>query len=144
VASENIADGDEGYINLLGEIRNLNTVAYPIGTVLYIDPDVPGDLTDDVPVSPAWYMPIAIVTRSHASTGIIFIRMWSQGMDLGEVHDVLLDDPEDNEVLTYETSSGLWKNKPAPSAGNIDGGKANSLFGGIASSPLQGGSAGTF
>jgi hypothetical protein len=114
VAAETIADSAEGYINLLGEIRNLDTSAYTIGTVLFIDPDVPGGLTDEEPESPALDMNIAIVTRSHASTGIIFIRMWSQGVNLGEVNNVSITSPSDKQILSYSATTGLWENTSAP------------------------------
>jgi hypothetical protein len=117
VASQNIADGAEGYINLLGEIRNLNTAAYTVGTILHIDPDTPGDLTSAVPVSPELDMPIAIVTRSHASTGIIFIRMWNQGVDLAEVNDVALTSPTSGDLLRYNGT--IWINSSV-----LDGGSA--------------------
>jgi hypothetical protein len=119
VAAETIADSAEGYISLLGEIRNLNTSAYTIGTVLFIDPDVPGGLTDEEPVSPALDMSIAIVTRSHASTGIIFVRMWSQGVKLGEVNDVDIDEPADNQILAYDETVGVWKNIDIPESAGI-------------------------
>jgi hypothetical protein len=117
VMSETVADSAEGYVTLLGEIRNLNTIAYPIGTVLFIDPDVPGGLTDDEPVSPDLDMSVAIVTRSHASTGIIFIRMWSQGVRLGEVSDVALTSPTTGDILRYNGT--VWINSSV-----LDGGSA--------------------
>jgi hypothetical protein len=118
VASENILDGEEGYINLLGEIRNLNTSAFTIGTVLHIDPTTPGDLVSTTPVAPALDMPIAIVTRQHASTGIIFVRMWNQGLDLNEIHDINISGTiADNELVAYDTTSSLWINQTASEAG---------------------------
>ena len=119
VAAEAIADSAEGYISLLGEIKNLNTSAYTIGTVLFIDPDVAGGLTDDEPESPALDMSIAIVTRSHASTGIIFVRMWSQGVNLGEVNDVAITDPADNQILAYDETAELWKNINIPESAAV-------------------------
>ena len=119
VAAEAIADSAEGYISLLGEIKNLNTSAYTIGTVLFIDPDVAGGLTDDEPESPALDMNIAIVTRSHASTGIIFVRMWSQGVNLGEVNDVAITDPADNQILAYDETAELWKNINIPESAAV-------------------------
>jgi hypothetical protein len=109
VASENILNGEEGYINLLGEIKQLNTIAYPIGTVLFIDPNTPGDLTSTEPVSPDLDFSIAIVTRSHATTGRIFVRVWNQGVNLKEVYDVLITTPTNGQALIYE--DGLWVNQ---------------------------------
>jgi hypothetical protein len=117
VASEDIADGEEGYVSLLGEIRNLNTSAFAVGTVLFIDPATPGNLTATEPQSPELDQPVAIVTRSHASTGILFVRMWNQGVDLNEVHDVSLTTPTDNQVLAYDETNDVWVNKSAIDVG---------------------------
>jgi len=117
VMAETVADSAEGYVTLLGEIRNLNTIAYPIGTVLFIDPDVPGGLTDDEPVSPDLDMNVAIVTRSHETTGILFVRMWSQGVDLHEVNDVAITSATTGDFLRYNGT--IWINSSV-----IDGGSA--------------------
>jgi hypothetical protein len=119
VASENIVNGEEGYINLLGEIRNINTSAFTVGTILHISATAPGDLVSTTPVAPALDMPIAIVTRQHASTGIIFVRMWNQGLDLGEIHDVSITSPADEQVLSYDATTGLWKNIDIPESAGI-------------------------
>jgi hypothetical protein len=119
VAAEAIANGAEGYISLLGEIRQLNTIAYPIGTVLFIDPDTPGALTDEEPQSPALDMNVAIVTRSHATTGILFIRMWGQGVNLGEVNNVAITEPADNQILAYDETAELWKNINIPESAAV-------------------------
>jgi hypothetical protein len=118
VASEDITNGNEGYINLLGEIKQLNTSAFTVGTVLFINPTTPGALTSTEPVSPQLDMSVAIVTRQHATTGIIFVRMWNQGVDLGEVNDVKITGTiADNEVLAYDTTSSVWINQTASEAG---------------------------
>jgi hypothetical protein len=51
---------------------------------------------------------------------------------------------QDSDVLTYDNATSLWINKPVASSGNIDGGKATSVFGSVAMSPIQGGNAGSF
>jgi microcystin-dependent protein len=117
IASANISDSAEGYIQLLGEVRNLNTSAFSIGTVLYIDPDNPGILTSTVPVTPDLEQAVAIVTRSHASTGIIFVRMWSQGQSVSELHDVSITAPVTGDALTYNGS--VWVNAPSMPSGSI-------------------------
>jgi excinuclease UvrABC helicase subunit UvrB len=62
-------------------------------------------------------MNVAIVTRSHASTGIIFIRMWSQGVDLHEVNDVAITDAATGDFLRYNGTT--WINSSV-----LDGGSA--------------------
>jgi hypothetical protein len=109
VASQDIANGTEGYVQMLGEVRNMNTIAYPIGTILYIDPNTSGNLTSTLPVAPNLSEAIAIVTRSHATTGILFVRMWSQGGAISELHDVSITTPASGQILEYNGS--LWVNR---------------------------------
>jgi hypothetical protein len=116
VMFETVANGSEGYLTLTGEITNLDTSAYTIGDILYIDPNTPGTFTTTEPSSPDLAMAIAIVTRVNASSGRIFVRMWDQQSGLHEQHDVLIDTPADNEVLAYDSASGVWKNQTASEA----------------------------
>jgi len=111
VMFEEVANGSEGYLTLTGEVTGLNTNAYTIGDVLYVSPDTPGTFTATQPTSPDLSLGIAIVTRVHATTGRIFIRMWSQQAGLHELHDVLIATPADNEVLAYDSATGVWKNQ---------------------------------
>lgn len=117
VAYDSIENGFEGYLTITGDVTRLNTSAYTIGTLLYIDPAVPGGLTAVEPVSPNLVMAIAIVTRSHATTGRMFIRMWSQQSGLHELHDVLITTPADGALLKYDAASELWVNSNVISGG---------------------------
>lgn len=110
VASESIANGAEGYVTVFGALKGVNTSAYTVGEILYIDPTSPGNFTTTEPTAPAWDLPIAIVTFINSSSGRIFIRMWNQGQDLAEIHDVLLTSPTDGQVLSYNSTTGLWVN----------------------------------
>jgi hypothetical protein len=118
---ETVADGSSGFMTITGEVPHLNTAAYTIGDVLYIDPAVPGGLTDVTPTSPDLAEAVAIVTRSHPTTGILFVRMWSQGESLGELYDVALGTPSDGDVLTYDSTTGVWA-AAAPTGGGGGGG----------------------
>jgi hypothetical protein len=111
VMFQTLANGSEGYLTLTGEITNLNTSTYTIGDILFIDPNTPGTFTTTQPSSPDLAMGIAIVTRVNASSGRIFVRMWDQQSGLHELHDVLLGTLADNEVLAYDSASGVWKNQ---------------------------------
>jgi hypothetical protein len=117
VTSQSISDGQEGYIQMLGEIKNLNTVAHAVGTVLYIDPDNPGGLTSTEPTSPDLAESVAIVTRSHESTGILFIRMWSQGESVATLHDVRIEGLASGQILEYNGTS--WANQNTVRDNNI-------------------------
>lgn len=73
------------------------------------------------PVAPAHLVFIGIVTRAHQDQGEIFVRP-QNGFELNEIHDVLIGSgygstPSDNDLLAYDTTSGLWKNQTAAQAG---------------------------
>jgi len=62
------------------------------------------------PVAPAHLVYIGVVSRVSATVGEIFINV-QNGFELKEIHDVLIASPANDEVLTYESSTSLWKNK---------------------------------
>lgn len=71
-----------------------------------------GEFTKTVPAEPAHAVFIGTISRAHPTLGTVIVQI-QNGYELNELHGVLLDDPPaDGDVLTYETSSGLWKNKP--------------------------------
>lgn len=108
VTAEDIADTAEGYVVLVGEVRNLDTDAYAVGTVLYLDPNTPGGFVTTEPSAPDLDLSIAIVTRSQQSSGIIFVRMWSQGQSLGQLFDVNVTGAVDGNALVYDGINGIW------------------------------------
>jgi len=80
---------------------------------------------------------IGIVTRVNANNGEIFVKV-QNGFELKEIHDVQLTSPTEGQALVYNGS--LWVNESVSViAVNLDGGKANSVYGGI--SPILGGNA---
>lgn len=113
VASENIANGAEGYVTLVGPLKGLNTSAFSLGDILYIDPNNAGQLTSATPIVPDIDLSIAIVTNSHHNNGRIFVRMWSQGQKVSELYDVKLSSVQNNDVLVWDTANSYWKNVPA-------------------------------
>ena len=94
------------------------------------------------PVAPAHLVFIGIVTRRNVSNGEIFVKV-QNGFELQELHNVLINGLTDNNLLTYESSSQLWKNK---SLGTVIGGSASQYVRGdgtIASFPdISGGGGG--
>jgi hypothetical protein len=63
------------------------------------------------PVAPAHLVFIGVVTRVNANNGEIFVKP-QNGFEFRELHDVLIDLPAENDVITYNSISGLWENKP--------------------------------
>jgi|GEM_PF-1096098 len=109
LTNETIADNAIGYVVILGEIDKLDTSLFTNGDRVYVSPTVAGGLTNIVPVSPNNAMFVGTVTNSHATQGKIVINI-VYATKLDRLIDVAIVSPTDRQLLTYETSSGLWKN----------------------------------
>jgi hypothetical protein len=117
IATQTIEDGSEtGLVTTDGMIRDINTLAWPVGTILYPNPLVPGGLTATVPTAPAIKTSIAIVLRQHQNTGRIYVRMTNGSTLGGTDSNVQISSPTDGQVLTYESSTGLWRNEDSAAA----------------------------
>lgn len=116
-----IANNGTGMVAVNGTVDDLNTNAYTAGTALYLGDN--GGWTSTKPVAPAHMVFIGWVTIQSSSAGQIVLHI-QNGYELDELHDVLISSPSNNQVLTYESSSGLWKNK-AVSATVSDGDKGD-------------------
>ena len=113
-----IANDDDGFVAVNGTVEKLNTNSYAAGTPLWLGDN--GGWTATKPVPPAHSVFVGWVVRQNTNNGRVVLHI-QNGYELDELHDVLLDDPPaDGDVLTYETSSGLWKNKPASGGGGIE------------------------
>jgi hypothetical protein len=74
------------------------------------------------PYGPAHLVFIGIVTRVNANNGEIFVKV-QNGFELEEIHNVGIGygaTIADNEVLAYDSTSGIWVNQTSVEAGLID------------------------
>lgn len=110
---ETIADSTVGYVVTSGEVDNLDTSMYTIGNKLWLS-QTAGQVTTTPPTQPAHTVFIGTVTRSQNGNGRVLYAI-QNGYELNELHDVLISSGTlaNNDVLTYESSTALWKNKPA-------------------------------
>ena len=108
--SDDIPNASNGTVVLNGVVENLNTSSYVDGNVLYLSPTVAGGWTTAKPVAPNHMVTLGVVTRAHPSQGTVQLRI-ANGFELDEIHDVLLTSKTNNDLLAYESSTGLWKNK---------------------------------
>jgi hypothetical protein len=81
------------------------------------------------PYAPAHLVYIGVVTRVSATVGEILINV-QNGFELKEIHDVLLTSVSDNDLLIYENSTSLWKNKTITAAMLPTGIDASKIDGG--------------
>lgn len=110
VTSEIINNNIIGRVVHSGEIDNLDTSAFVAGDLLWLSPNVPGGVQNTRPLAPYHAVFIGYVVRSSATVGKIIVTI-QNGFELGEMHDVLITNPVDENLIQYEESSGLWKNK---------------------------------
>jgi hypothetical protein len=117
ITAEPILEEAFGFVTLDGFISNIDTSAFTVGTILYGNPAVAGGLTGTKPAAPNLKLPVAAVTRSHASTGRILVRM-SNGLSLEDLHSVQLTSEATGEVLQYDGTK--WINS-AIAIGEVTG-----------------------
>ena len=94
-----------------GLLAGLNTGTATAGDPVWLGPS--GTLLFGLankPVAPAHMVFLGIVTRAHAVNGEIFVKV-QNGFELDELHDVLIQSKANNDLLVYESSTSLWKNK---------------------------------
>lgn len=119
VVTENISNNQEGFITTFGEVKAINTTGslqgetWVDGDILYLSPTVPGGLTKVKPEAPNHLVIIGYVTYAHQNNGKIFVSV-DTGYELDELHNVKITSVQNNDVLTYESSTSLWKNKKCP------------------------------
>lgn len=113
IVEADINDNASGYVVTAGEITKLNTNDFSNGDKVFVSATTPGALTSTPPVSPNNVVLIGTVTSAHATQGKILINIvYTSKLD--RLIDVAINSPANDDVLTYEFSTGLWKNKPSP------------------------------
>jgi hypothetical protein len=117
VAVEDIPSGEFGFAMQFGGIKMDTALpGWTLGQLLYVDPLNPGKLTNSQPLPPNWNFPIAAVTRvGTGSSGRILVRA-IPGLHLHDIIDIRLSGISDNDILQYDTGTGIWTNTPS---GNI-------------------------
>jgi hypothetical protein len=112
VTAEAILDGADGMVVHFGQIRNVNTSAYTDGTILYASTTSAGAFTTTLPTAPNNIIEVAIVIHA-ASNGVLQVRP-TIGSNINSDEGVLITTPSNGQVLTYNSTSGLWVNQSIP------------------------------
>lgn len=108
---QTLATNGFGQVVTEGLLGGLNTIGANQGDPVWLGAS--GNLIYGLankPEAPNHLVFIGIVTRVNANNGEIFVKV-QNGFELNEIHDVKILNKANNEVLAYEQSSGLWKNK---------------------------------
>jgi hypothetical protein len=117
IVTETIATNQEGFIMTVGQLEGINTTGslqsetWTDGDVLYLSPTTAGAITNIKPTGATGHIVIlGYVEYAHANNGKIYVKIMN-GWELDELHNVYISSVANNQALTYETSTDLWKNK---------------------------------
>jgi len=110
-----------------GTVSGLDTSALSDGDKLYLSPTVAGGWTTTKPSAPNHLVYIGTVTRAHPTLGTIQLRI-QNGYELDELHDVAIASKTNNDLLAYESSTDLWKNKSFSTLGLLTSATAASTY----------------
>jgi hypothetical protein len=122
-----IANNGTGYVIVRGELENIDTSALTEGVQLYLSPTVAGSWTTTKPSAPQHLVYVGIVIRSHPTLGTILVAV-QNGYELGEIHDVSIGTLANNDLLAYESSTDLWKNKTYSALGLLTSADAATTY----------------
>jgi len=117
VATQDILNGNDGYVTHFGLVRGFDTTGTPYGEtwvdgdVLWANPDVLGGLTNQEPKpggNTSIKVQVALVVYANAN-GSIFVRI-NNGRRLHELHDVEYDENvlTTDSILRWNTSGQYW------------------------------------
>jgi len=103
-----IANNNNGYAVLAGDIAGLDTSAFAAGTQLYLSSTTAGGYTSTKQYAPNHLVYVGVVTRSHVNQGTIEVRI-QNGYEMDELHNVSAQTPADGHVLIYNDTTDLWE-----------------------------------
>ena len=108
MVTETITNGSSGFVTITGLVNGLNTLAFNEGDILWLS-NTAGEYTNVKPTSPSHLVLIGYVTKKSAQ-GSVYVKIQNT-QELNECSDVLFGTLSNNDLLIYESSTGLWKNK---------------------------------
>lgn len=111
IAAESIALNGFGLVQAFGELRNVNTVGYADGDILWYDPSVTGGLTKTKPSAPNVKAQMAAVINGGSSGGGTILIRIDPGSQLGGTDsNVQITSASNGQLLSYDGVAGYWKN----------------------------------
>lgn len=106
----NIANNTDGQIAVNGTLHDIDTSAFSAGDMLWLSATTAGGVVANTPpAEPNHSVFIGYVARVHPTLGRVVLAI-QNGYELDELHGVQITSVANNQVLYYQSSSGLWKN----------------------------------
>lgn len=110
-----IANNSNGTIITSGVFHNVDTSAFADGNTLWLSSTAGGMVATTPPAKPANSVFIGYVAYAHPTNGKIVVAI-QNGYELDELHNVSISSEANQDVLRYESSTGLWKNQQIETA----------------------------
>lgn len=123
IATENIFQGESGFVTWFGKVRGIQTnganvsETWSSGSVLYPHPSQSGKLTNVEPLL-GNKLPVAVVISAHGHNGSLFVRA-QRSVRLQDINDVDVSTAVTGQPLTKQ-SNGSWKNSSSIKISQID------------------------
>ena len=116
ITAETIANNSTGDVVLEGLIEGVDTSAFTNGGTLWLG-DTPGSIQGYPPPStPSHAVFVGYAVRIQQNNGSLFVKI-QNGYELGEIHDVLIDNVQNGQGLVWDAANSYWKNADLASGG---------------------------
>jgi len=116
VTMASISTNNNGEVICVGLLEKVDTSAYTAGTQLWLSPTSAGGFVTTAPTAPNHSVFIGTVTYSHANNGKVEIRI-QNGYELAELHNVSITSVANKDIISYNSSTGLYENRTATALG---------------------------
>jgi hypothetical protein len=115
IATQDILNGDDGYVTEFGLVRNINTTGAVFGETwsngdeLWLSTTIPGGLTNVRPSAPNNKVLMALVVYANAN-GSLFVRpTFGSNLQLDEQVEYVVNNLVDNSLLAWNDTNGRWE-----------------------------------
>jgi hypothetical protein len=118
LATQDIENGDDGYVTEFGLVRGVDTTGVPYGEtwndgdLLWVSPTIEGGLTNVQPNPPNIAIEIGIVVYTNAN-GSIFVRPHRYPY-INDVQDIVSTGETQNDILQWNAAINAYQNTNTP------------------------------
>lgn len=127
ITVEAIADNADGKVIVSGAAENIDTSAFNAGDTVHLSASTAGGLVTALPTQPLHGVVVGIVTRANPSIGSIEVAI-NNYQELGELSDVLVSSKANNDLLAWDSTASVWKNRTFSALGLLTSATAASTY----------------